>query len=58
MKSIVAQGIVFVAEVKKFKGPLCVFLLNLVSHNSDSSGQPELHKSQKKPPLTVNLNNF
>lgn len=45
MKSIVSQGIVFVAEVKKFKGStFCVFLLNFVSRNADSSGQPESQK--------------
>lgn len=48
-KSDLSQGIVFVAEVKKFKGStLCVFLLNFVFHNGDSSGQPESQKFKKK----------
>lgn len=55
-KSNLSQGIVSLAKVKKFKGStLCVFLLNFVSHNSDSSGQPE---SQKNKYLTGNLKNF
>lgn len=57
MKSNLSQGIVFLTEVKHFKGStLCVFLLNFVSRNNDSNGQPESKIFLKK--LTGNLNNF
>lgn len=53
-----SQGIVFVTEVKNFKGSaLCMFLLNFVSHNSDSSEQSESQKFYEKY-LTGNVNNF
>jgi len=49
MKSMVSQGLVFVADVKKFEeSTLCMFLLTLISHNCECSRRPTSQKVKKK----------